>query len=52
MGVALTLAAWPEVDHDNLTSGMPVHLQLGILASALGFVLAMVVLRWRKWFPA
>jgi hypothetical protein len=48
MGVILTLAAWPELDHDSLKPGLPIHLQLGILAAALGFVAAMVVLRLRK----
>lgn len=52
MAVALGLAAWPEVDHGaSVPSALPDHEMIGVAASALGFVAAMVVLRWKKWWP-
>ena len=51
LALALGIAAWPEVDHGaTIPVAPPDHEMIGVAASALGFVLAMVLLRWRKWF--
>lgn len=51
MVLAVCIAAWPEMDH-RATAPVtpPVHAMIGVAASGLGVVLAMVLLRWRKWF--
>ena len=52
LALALGIAAWPEVDHGaTIPVAPPDHEMIGVAASALGFGVAMVVLRWRKWFP-
>ena len=53
LALALGIAAWPEVDHGaTIPVAPPEHEMIGGAASTLGFALAMVVLRWRKWFPS
>ena len=52
LALALGIAAWPELDHaSTVPTAPPDHEMIGVAASALGFVAAMVVLRWQKWFP-
>ena len=52
MALALGIAAWPELDHTaTVPTAPPDHEMIGVAASTLGFGVAMVVLRWRKWFP-